>query len=183
MVKELSLSDLLSNISQQDMSGMTLDWFSFYPLVGCMAFMLILTLTCFVSKKLIDRRLMRKKLTLSTTEIRQWITPDELPYIVNFSPQPVMLPNLVVLNPVSPVIKPEHVMVLKVDSLSTNPDVKTTSNISSGFQTSSNVSSDVRTSYVAISIALHDQSYDNDGVFISDDNLVPTPTLQSYVSE
>ena len=94
-----------------------------------------------------------------------------------------MLPNLVGLNPVSPVIKPEHVMVLKVDSLSTNPDVKTTSNISSGFQTSSNVSSDVRTSYVAISIALHDQSYDDDDVFISDDNLVPTPTLQSYVSE
>ena len=63
------------------------------------------------------------------------------------------------LNPFSPVIMPEHVMVLKVDSV----------------RTSSNVSSDVRTSSVATSIAFHDQSYDDDDVFLSGDNLVSTP--------
>ena len=106
MVREISLSDMWSTIKQQDLSGTTMDWFSFYPLVGCTAFVLILTVTCFISKKLVNRRDMSKKLTLPTTEIKQWVTPDELPYIVDISP----LPNVVRLNPASPVIMPEHVI-------------------------------------------------------------------------
>ena len=69
MVREIKLPEMFTVISQQDLSGIGLDWATMAPILAIALFLIVLTLTCLVSKKIIDHRLATK---VSCIQITYW---------------------------------------------------------------------------------------------------------------
>ena len=196
MVREISLSEMFTTISQQDFSGIGLDWSICAPLLACAIFLIILTLTCLVSKRLVDRRLATEDQFLPITDLRnlkdaRLRSPLTLAESRDLTSDSKVSPNHNSKEMFSPVTKPDHVTILKVDSPSqvdlqtgkTNfgfesevatTNVKTSSKATYDVIASSKVTTDARTSSVATSVTFYDQSYDDDDVFQPVDNTAST---------
>lgn len=157
--------------------------------------------------------------SIKSTEFSHQLTPNESPF-----EQPIILSKPVGLDHVSPCIKPDHVLILRVASpqfsdsyvassigagtsgirtsssttgiITSSTATYTTSTRTSsnatyttgnrtasnatytkGTRTSSNTThtTGIRTSSVGTSVAFQDQSYGDDDVFLSEDNLASTP--------